>query len=88
MWKAHGCSGMGCVTRMAFINEGGETDWHSSCLQVMERQPVIDPDASGLVPKDCQGTIEFQDVDFKYPARPDFPVSWITWGPMARQASA
>jgi hypothetical protein len=42
----------------------------------MERTPSIDPDAKGLIPEGgCVGEVEFREVDFTYPARPDMQVS-------------
>jgi ABC-type multidrug transport system fused ATPase/permease subunit len=40
--------------------------------QIIDRVPEINPDAEGrLVPSSIKGSIEFKDVTFKYPTRPD-----------------
>ncbi|KAG1679148.1 hypothetical protein FOA52_000503 [Chlamydomonas sp. UWO 241] len=44
-------------------------------FKVMERTPSIDPDAKGMIPEGgCIGELEFKEVDFRYPARPDMQV--------------
>ncbi|KAJ7532162.1 hypothetical protein O6H91_14G074500 [Diphasiastrum complanatum] len=44
-------------------------------FEVIHRTPGIDVfDLKGTVLEDINGDIEFQHVDFTYPARPDFPV--------------
>ncbi|KAI7903328.1 P-loop containing nucleoside triphosphate hydrolase protein [Cokeromyces recurvatus] len=42
-------------------------------FEVMERQPEIDPDLEGLEPEtgSLNGEIDFKDITFAYPARPD-----------------
>ncbi|KAI8075116.1 putative ABC transporter protein [Gongronella butleri] len=48
-----------------------------SALQVfalMDRQSLIDPDAEGCEPATVDGKIDFKNVDFHYPARPDVPI--------------
>ncbi|KAH6790260.1 P-glycoprotein 9 [Perilla frutescens var. frutescens] len=44
-------------------------------FETINRQPLIDPsDAGGIVLKDVEGEIEFQDVHFRYPSRPDVQI--------------
>ncbi|KAL8460800.1 hypothetical protein ACS0TY_032345 [Phlomoides rotata] len=44
-------------------------------LETINRQPLIDPyDRSGIVKEDVEGEIEFQDVYFRYPSRPDVQI--------------
>lgn len=44
-------------------------------FETIDRVPPIDSsDPSGLRPDKCQGQLEFRDIDFSYPARPDVPV--------------
>ena len=43
--------------------------------ELIDRVPPIDPfDASGEQPRAVRGRIEFRDVTFAYPSRPDAPV--------------
>lgn len=44
-------------------------------FETINRQPLIDPcDTSGIVLQDLEGEIEFQDVYFRYPSRPDVQI--------------
>ncbi|SPO30387.1 probable Leptomycin B resistance protein pmd1 [Ustilago trichophora] len=44
-------------------------------FETIDRIPPIDSsDTSGLRPGTCDGKLEFRDIDFSYPARPDVPV--------------
>ena len=44
-------------------------------FETIDRVPPIDSsDPSGLRPDTCHGKLEFRDIDFSYPARPDVPV--------------
>lgn len=44
-------------------------------FETIDRVPPIDSsDPSGLRPDLCQGKLEFRDIGFSYPARPDVPV--------------
>lgn len=44
-------------------------------LETINRQPLIDPlDTTGIVKEDVEGEIEFQDVYFTYPSRPDVQI--------------
>ncbi|KAI9244274.1 P-loop containing nucleoside triphosphate hydrolase protein, partial [Phascolomyces articulosus] len=45
-----------------------------SAFELLERQPSIDPDLEGIEPNTVQGHVEFQNVNFRYPARPDVPI--------------
>ncbi|OAC98869.1 hypothetical protein MUCCIDRAFT_149394 [Mucor lusitanicus CBS 277.49] len=44
-----------------------------AAFEVLERQPVIDPELEGIEPTRAQikGDIDFEDITFRYPARPD-----------------
>ncbi|EST07302.1 ABC transporter, transmembrane domain protein [Kalmanozyma brasiliensis GHG001] len=47
----------------------------SKVFETIDRVPPIDSsDPSGLRPDHCEGKLEFKDIDFSYPARPDVPV--------------
>ncbi|KAL5991267.1 hypothetical protein ACLOJK_012174 [Asimina triloba] len=47
----------------------------SRLLEMINQLPTIDSnDKTGLVPEDARGEIEFKDIDFSYPSRPDSPV--------------
>ncbi|SPO31643.1 probable Leptomycin B resistance protein pmd1 [Ustilago trichophora] len=44
-------------------------------FETIDRIPPIDSsDPNGLRPHTCHGKLEFKDIDFSYPARPDVPV--------------
>ncbi|KAG0180556.1 Multidrug resistance protein 1 [Apophysomyces sp. BC1034] len=47
-----------------------------STFEIIERQPKIDPDLEGVERPSSTilGDIQFKDVSFRYPARPDAPV--------------
>ncbi|CAO1941112.1 unnamed protein product [Urochloa humidicola] len=47
----------------------------TSVFEIIDRVPKIDPDdASGLKPTNVYGSIEFRNVDFCYPTRPEMTV--------------
>ncbi|WVZ49600.1 hypothetical protein U9M48_000942 [Paspalum notatum var. saurae] len=47
----------------------------ASVFEIIDRVPKIDPDdASGLKPPNVYGSIEFRNVDFCYPTRPEMAV--------------
>lgn len=47
----------------------------STLYNIIDRKPDIDVDETvGLVPEKMQGAVEFRDVSFVYPARPDVQV--------------
>jgi ATP-binding cassette subfamily B (MDR/TAP) protein 1 len=43
-------------------------------FDVIERRPAILADGSGEKPSDFKGMIEFRNVSFSYPSRPDVPI--------------
>ncbi|KAG2198260.1 hypothetical protein INT47_004344 [Mucor saturninus] len=45
-------------------------------FQALGREPKIDPDLEGIEPahSDIDGAIDFSNVSFRYPARPDVPI--------------
>ncbi|RCI04303.1 Multidrug resistance protein 1, partial [Rhizopus stolonifer] len=45
-------------------------------FSVIDRRPDIDPELEGLEPAvgSIRGDVEFQDIKFAYPARPDIPI--------------
>ncbi|KAI9255701.1 P-loop containing nucleoside triphosphate hydrolase protein [Phascolomyces articulosus] len=47
-----------------------------STFEVLERKPHIDPDLEGMEPETntIKGDIEFENITFRYPARPDMPI--------------
>ncbi|KAI7878594.1 p-glycoprotein [Lichtheimia hyalospora FSU 10163] len=45
-----------------------------SAFAVLDREPKIDPDLEGIEPQSVDGNVEFKDITFAYPARPDNPV--------------
>lgn len=42
---------------------------------IIDRVPTIDIDQAGQTIENLKGKIEFKNVDFTYPSRPDVPVS-------------
>ncbi|EER92449.1 hypothetical protein BDA96_01G441800 [Sorghum bicolor] len=47
----------------------------TSVFEIIDREPKIDPDdTTGLKPPNVYGSIEFKNVDFSFPARPDILV--------------
>ncbi|CAO3617631.1 unnamed protein product [Cunninghamella echinulata] len=49
---------------------------HSSIaiFGILEREPKIDPELEGIEPETVNGDISFENVTFRYPARPDVPI--------------
>lgn len=49
---------------------------HSSIaiFGILEREPKIDPELEGIEPESVHGDISFENVTFRYPARPDVPI--------------
>ncbi|CAO3608132.1 unnamed protein product [Mucor fragilis] len=47
-----------------------------AAFEVLERQPTIDPELEGIEPTRAQikGDIDFEDITFRYPARPDVSI--------------
>ncbi|GAN06864.1 multidrug resistance protein 1 [Mucor ambiguus] len=47
-----------------------------AAFEVLERQPAIDPELEGIEPTRAQikGDIDFEDITFRYPARPDVSI--------------
>lgn len=47
-----------------------------AAFEVLEREPVIDPELEGIEPTRAQisGEIDFEDITFRYPARPDVTI--------------
>ncbi|WVZ18365.1 hypothetical protein V8G54_005687 [Vigna mungo] len=43
-------------------------------FQVIERKPLISNESEGKMPSRIKGDIDFQDVHFSYPSRPDKPI--------------
>lgn len=45
-------------------------------FEIMDRQPVIDPALEGIEPgsEDIDGSIDFNNISFRYPARPDISI--------------
>ncbi|CAO3623249.1 unnamed protein product [Cunninghamella echinulata] len=41
---------------------------------IIDRQPTIDPDLEGVEPKTINGDISYENITFRYPARPDIPI--------------
>ncbi|CAL4930433.1 unnamed protein product [Urochloa decumbens] len=47
----------------------------TSVFEIIDREPKIDPDdTTGVKPPNVYGSIEFKNVDFSYPARPEILV--------------
>ncbi|KAI8078647.1 P-loop containing nucleoside triphosphate hydrolase protein [Halteromyces radiatus] len=48
----------------------------NAIFEAIDRQPTIDPDLEGVEPSSdsIQGVIDFENVKFTYPTRPDHPV--------------
>lgn len=46
----------------------------NSIFRILDRQSAIDPDAPGKSLEAPQGIVEFQDVHFSYPLRPDIKI--------------
>ncbi|ORX45308.1 p-glyco protein [Hesseltinella vesiculosa] len=45
-----------------------------SIFNILDRKPRIDPDLEGVEPKGLSGQVDFTDVAFHYPSRPDIPI--------------
>ena len=45
-----------------------------STFELIDRQPLIDPDQEGAEPEVVQGDVEFKDIRFAYPARPNVEI--------------
>ncbi|KAG1111630.1 hypothetical protein G6F42_014965 [Rhizopus arrhizus] len=47
-----------------------------AAFEVLEREPAIDPELEGIEPTRAQinGEIDFEDITFRYPARPDVTI--------------
>ncbi|KAG2186819.1 hypothetical protein INT44_003045 [Umbelopsis vinacea] len=45
-----------------------------STFELIDRQPLIDPDQEGAEPENVDGDVEFQDIRFAYPARPNVEI--------------
>ncbi|CAO3645717.1 unnamed protein product [Cunninghamella blakesleeana] len=43
-------------------------------FEVIDRQPLVDPDFEGAEPKMIHGDIHFENITFRYPSRPDIPI--------------
>lgn len=64
---------MGALPNLSFITEG--TVAATRIFKMIDRIPEIDTqDAKGKVLAHVQGHIEFKDVDFRYPSRPNTPI--------------
>ncbi|RWR74321.1 ABC transporter [Cinnamomum micranthum f. kanehirae] len=47
----------------------------SRIFKMVDKHPTIDPDDErGMILEEVRGEIEFKNIDFAYPSRPDFPV--------------
>ncbi|OUM58712.1 hypothetical protein PIROE2DRAFT_47720 [Piromyces sp. E2] len=70
MMGAMSLSGCGDV-----LNAFGEaTGAATKLFHIIERKPEIDADAEGITKSDLTGEIEFRNVHFSYPARPDVEI--------------
>ncbi|CEP15267.1 hypothetical protein [Parasitella parasitica] len=47
-----------------------------AAFEILEREPLIDPELEGIEPtrEQIRGEIDFQDITFRYPARPDVTI--------------
>ncbi|KAI8638525.1 putative ABC transporter protein [Parasitella parasitica] len=47
-----------------------------AAFEILEREPLIDPELEGIEPtrEQVRGEIDFQDITFRYPARPDVSI--------------
>jgi ABC-type multidrug transport system fused ATPase/permease subunit len=45
-----------------------------STFELIDRKPLIDPDQEGAEPESVTGDVEFEDIRFAYPARPDVEI--------------
>jgi ATP-binding cassette subfamily B (MDR/TAP) protein 1 len=45
-----------------------------AAFEVLERVAAIDPDLEGIEPAAVNGDVAFENVAFRYPARPDIPI--------------
>jgi ABC-type multidrug transport system fused ATPase/permease subunit len=43
-------------------------------FELMDRTPLIDPELEGIEPSTINGNFDFENVTFRYPARPDVPI--------------
>lgn len=51
---------------------------YKSVIEVLKRKPAIDVNVGGTKLDSKLGEIEFKDVYFTYPARPDIKVPYVT----------
>ncbi|KAI8381003.1 P-loop containing nucleoside triphosphate hydrolase protein [Radiomyces spectabilis] len=45
-----------------------------AAFAVLERVPSIDPDLEGIETEKVKGEVDFKDITFRYPSRPDVPI--------------
>lgn len=46
----------------------------NSTFELIDRKPLVDPDLEGIEPEKVEGNVEFEDIRFSYPARPDIEI--------------
>ncbi|CAM0141670.1 unnamed protein product [Umbelopsis sp. WA50703] len=45
-----------------------------STFELIDRKPLVDPDLEGIEPEKVEGSVDFEDIRFSYPARPDIEI--------------
>ncbi|SAM01533.1 hypothetical protein [Absidia glauca] len=43
-------------------------------FEILDRTPAIDPELEGIEPETINGNFDFENITFRYPARPDVPI--------------
>lgn len=64
---------MSALPNIRFLSEA--TAAASRIFKMIDRLPTVDPDdGRGVTLEEVKGEIEFKNIDFAYPSRPEFPV--------------
>ncbi|KAI8331210.1 P-loop containing nucleoside triphosphate hydrolase protein [Chlamydoabsidia padenii] len=43
-------------------------------FDILDRTPAIDPELEGIEPETISGNVDYENIAFRYPARPDVPI--------------
>lgn len=64
---------MSALPNIRFLSEA--TAAASRTFKMIDKRPTVDPDdGRGVTLEEVKGEIEFKNIDFAYPSRPEFPV--------------
>ncbi|KAI8391129.1 putative ABC transporter protein [Radiomyces spectabilis] len=59
----------------AFISAFAKAKFSAiGAFAILDRVPAVDPDMEGIEPSTVQGDIDFKNITFRYPSRPDVPI--------------